>query len=214
MSAWTLWLDTIHQLLDVLSVNAGLGIVCMTIALRSVLLPLTWSIGYRACVRQKKMAKLKPALERIKEKYSADPRAYAEQTMALYGKNGIAPVDGRGLLGAIVQIPVFLGMFQTLKEAGAAARFLWIRDLSKPDVLLALLAGATTALLMAANPDLPESLRWFLIAVPSVLAVLAALKFCSALAVYWTVTNSFSAVQTAVLHRVVDKRIRSGALQI
>jgi membrane protein insertase Oxa1/YidC/SpoIIIJ len=43
--------------------------------------------------------------------------------------------------------------------------------------------------MMAANPDLPEQMRLLLILVPSILAAVAALKFCSALAVYWTISN-------------------------
>lgn len=76
-------------------------------------------------------------------------------------------------------------------------------------VLGALLAGLTTALVMMANPDLPEQMRLMLILVPSILAAVAALKFCSALAVYWTVSNCYSAAQTGLLHYVVAKRIRS-----
>jgi membrane protein insertase Oxa1/YidC/SpoIIIJ len=67
---------------------------------------------------------------------------------------------------------------------------------------------------MAANPDLPEQMRLILILVPSIMIAVAALKFCSALAVYWTVSNCYSAVQTYVLHYVVARRIRSGAVAI
>ena len=50
--------------------------------------------------------------------------------------------------------------------------------------------------------------------VPSILAAIAALKFCSALAVYWTVSNSYSALQTGLMHYVAAKRIKSGAVSI
>jgi YidC/Oxa1 family membrane protein insertase len=213
-----MWLDAIRGLLQFLSTNAGLGagfgIVALTLLLRTTLLPITWSNGYRACVRQKRMVKLQPELQRNKEKFTHEPRRYAEETMALYRKNGISPIDGRGLLGALVQLPIFLGMFQALKDAGIGVRFLWIRDLSKSDVLLALLAGLTTAMMMAVNPDLPESMRLFLIVVPSIFAILAAIKFCSALAVYWAASNCFSALQTIALHRVIAQRIKSGAVKI
>jgi membrane protein insertase Oxa1/YidC/SpoIIIJ len=69
-------------------------------------------------------------------------------------------------------------------------------------------------LMMAANPDLPEQMRLMLILVPSILAAVAALKFCSAVAVYWTVSNCYSAAQTGVLRYVVARRINSGALSI
>lgn len=88
------------------------------------------------------------------------------------------------------------------------------KDLSRPDFWLALLAGLTTMLLMSLNPDLPEHMRLVLILVPSIVAVVVALKVASALSLYWTASNCYSSVQTAVLHRVVARRIRSGALKI
>jgi membrane protein insertase Oxa1/YidC/SpoIIIJ len=57
-------------------------------------------------------------------------------------------------------------------------------------------------------------MRLILILVPSILAAVAALKCCSALAVYWTVSNCCSAIQTGVLHYVVARRIRSGVVSI
>ena len=69
-------------------------------------------------------------------------------------------------------------------------------------------------LMMMANPDLPESVRVIMIVVPSIIAIVAALKFSSALARYWATSNCFSAVQTTAWHFVVRRRIRTGALTI
>jgi YidC/Oxa1 family membrane protein insertase len=76
------------------------------------------------------------------------------------------------------------------------------------------IAGLTTALMMAVNPDMPEQLRIFMIVLPSIIAIIAALQFSSALAIYWATSNTFSALQTALLHAVVRRRIRSGAISI
>ena len=46
------------------------------------------------------------------------------------------------------------------------------------------------------------------------IAIVAALNFCSALAIYWATSNCFSAIQTVILHFVVDRRIRAGSLKI
>jgi membrane protein insertase Oxa1/YidC/SpoIIIJ len=48
-----------------------------------------------------------------------------------------------------------------------------------------------------------------MILVPSVLALVFALKFASALALYWTASNCFTAVQTFAVHRFVDRRLPS-----
>ena len=57
-------------------------------------------------------------------------------------------------------------------------------------------------------------MRLMLILVPGILALIAALKFCSALAVYWTVSNCFSTIQTCALHHVIARRIKAGVVRI
>jgi YidC/Oxa1 family membrane protein insertase len=218
MSLWSTWLDLIRGTLGVLSsdvgLGLGLGIIVATVLLRTVLLPIAWPNAYRACVRQKKMLKLQPELSALKERYGNDPQVYMQKLGELYRRHQVAMFDGKGLLGALVQLPLFLGMYRTLRNVGDGVRFLWVPNLLRPDMALALIAGLTTALMMAANPDLPEHVRMLMIILPSVLAIIAALKFSSALAIYWTASNAFSAVQTLALHAVVRRRIRSGAIHV
>lgn len=217
MALWTYWLNLLHGLLEFLSSQVGLGeglaIVVLTFAVRTAILPISWSSAYHNCVRQKRMARLQPELRRLKEQFGDQPAVYAEQLMALYRKNGMSVTDGRALLGSLAQLPVLLGLYQTLR-AGVSGRFLWTKDLSRPDLCLALLVGLTTVLLMSVNPDMPEHMRLMLVVLPSILAVVLALKVASAMSLYWTTSNCYSAVQTAVLHRVVARRIRSGALKV
>jgi YidC/Oxa1 family membrane protein insertase len=218
MQLWSFWIESLRSLLHVLSsdlgLGIGLGIIALTLATRLGLLPLTWSIGYRGCIRQKKMARLKPQLKHLKDEFGRDPTRYADKLQKLYAEHGLSFADARTLFGLIAQAPVLLGMYQVLRDGANAGRFLWIKDLAKPDLGIALLVGATTAILMAANPDLPEQMRLLLIAVPAIIAVITALKLCSALAVYFAVSNCFSAVQTYGLHAVVARRVRSGAIAI
>jgi YidC/Oxa1 family membrane protein insertase len=218
MELWTHWLKAIQALLSFLSseldLGVGLGIVVLTILLRTVILPISWPIAYRGSIRQKKMLRIQPELQRLKADCADRPRLYAERMMKVYQDNGIAVLDWRSVLGSLVQMPLLIGMYQSLRGLANGARFLWVETLSRPDPVFALFAGLTTMLLMAANPDLPEQMRVILILVPSILAAIAALKFCSALAVYWTVSNCYSAIQTSALHFVIARRIRSGALRI
>jgi YidC/Oxa1 family membrane protein insertase len=218
MELWAFWIEGIRSLLHFLAsdlgLGIGLGIFALTLVTRSALLPLTWSIGYRGCIRQKRMARLQPQLKRLKDEFGTDPKQYAEQLQKLYAAQGLSFLDARGLFALIAQTPIFLGMYQVFRESGNAGRFLWIRDLAKPDFALALIVGLTTALLMAANPDLPEQMRLVLIALPAIVAVITALKLCSALAIYFAVSNCFSAAQTYCLHALVARRVRSGAVVI
>jgi YidC/Oxa1 family membrane protein insertase len=218
MELWAQWLDAIHSLLIFLSsqvgLGTGLGIVALTLLLRTLILPISWPIAYRGSIRQKKMLRLQPELARLKLEYGNEPRIYAERMMKLYQDNGMTVMDWRSVLGSLVQMPLFLGMYQTLRAGVNGARFLWVETLARPDPVFAILAALTTMLMMAANPDLPEQMRVLLILIPSILAAIAALKFCSALAVYWTVSNCYSAIQTGALHYVIARRVKSGAVRI
>ena len=218
MNPWTLWLDALRSLVETLSTEVGLGlglaVISATLMVRMLLLPISWSAAYRGCIRQKKMTRLQPQLQLLKEKYGTKPDVYMQQMTALYRKHGLSLVDGKALLSGIAQMPLLLGMFQALRNVGDGIRFLWVPNLLKPDTLFALIAGATTALMIAANPDLPEQMRLFMIIIPSVIAVVAALKICSALSLYWIASNCFSAVQTSALHFIVARRLRAGTLKI
>jgi YidC/Oxa1 family membrane protein insertase len=218
MELWAQWLNVIHSLLIFLSsgvgLGTGLGIVVLTLLLRTLILPISWPIAYRGSIRQKQMLRLQPELARLKLEYGNEPRIYAERMMKLYQDNGMTVMDWRSVVGSLLQTPLFLGMYQTLRAGGNGARFLWVETLARPDPVFAILAALTTMLMMAANPDLPEQMRLILILLPGILAAVMALKFCSALAVYWTVSNCYSAIQTGALHYVIARRIRSGAVKI
>jgi YidC/Oxa1 family membrane protein insertase len=218
MDIWAWWLDSLGSIVTALAADAGLGlglaIVVATVLLRSVVLPLAWPIAYRACIRQKKLAKLQPELRALQDRFRDQPDVYLRKLTELYKANELAVVDTRTFLGAIAQMPLFLGMFQVLRNAGDGVCFLWVPNLLRPDVALAVIAGLTTALMMAVNPDLPEQVRVFMIVLPSILAVVAALQFSSALAIYWATSNAFSAIQTVLLHALVRRRIDAGRVRI
>jgi YidC/Oxa1 family membrane protein insertase len=218
MELWTLWLGAIQGLLTFLSsqigLGAGVGIVTLTLLLRTAILPISWRVGYRGSIRQKKMLRLQPELQRLKVECGDDTQLYAQRMMKLFKDHGMSAIDLGSILGSLVQMPLFLGMYQTLRAGTNGARFLWVQTLSRPDPWFALIAGLTTLLVMTANPDLPEQMRLILILVPGILAALAALKLCSALAVYFTVSNCYSALQTGVMHYVISRRIKSGAISI
>lgn len=218
MQVWSLWLESLRAVLDFLSsdlgLGLGLGIVVLTLCLRGLLLPVSWSCAYRACLQQKRLGRMQPELQRLRERYSAQPQLLAEETMRLYRRRGLRIVETRPILGALAQMPVFLGMFSMLRQGVEGARFLWVASLSRPDFWLALIAAVTTSLMMLANPDLPEQTRLALVLIPGMIAFVFALKFASALAIYWATSNCFTAAQTFAVHLLVNRQIRAGTIEI
>ena len=216
MQLWANWLEALQFALQFFSstfgVSAGVAIVLLTLTLRLALLPVSWSAAYLGCVHRKKLEKLQPELQRLRERFGREPAVLARKTARLYRDRNLALVEWRTFFGSLAQMPVFIGMFQLLRAGANAGKFLWASSLARPDLLLAIIAGITTALMIAANPDLPEQARVILMVLPSVVAILFAMNCASALALYWITSNIFTAAQTATVHFVVGRRIRSGAI--
>jgi YidC/Oxa1 family membrane protein insertase len=218
LQIWTAWLESLRTILEILSSNVGLGsglaIVVLTLILRFALLPVSWRFAYSACIHQKRLKNLQPEIQRIRERFRDEPQYLGQATMELYRKNGLRLLETGPILGALVQMPVLLGLFSVLRQGWEQARFLWVANLSRPDFYLAVIAGATTALMILANPDLPEHTRMFMLLLPSIIAFVFALKFASALALYWIASNCFTAAQTWAVHHLVGRRIQSGVIKL
>lgn len=215
---WTAWLDLITTALNFLASDVGLGlglsIVVLTVLLRTALIPASWSAAYAGGVRQKKMKLLQPEMEALKAKHSGKPEIYSREMMKLYQSYGLKLVDGRSFLVSLAQLPVFFGMFRVLRGMGNGVRFLWIPDLPKPNVVLAIIVGLTTAIMIAVNPDMPEQTKMLMPVISSVVALASALHVGSALGLYWATSSLFSAAQTIAVHKLIKRRMQSGALKI
>lgn len=201
---------TLEEMLKTLAADWGLGvglaIVVLTIAVRAALMPLTWTLAYRSVLRQAKLATLEPHLKIIRRCYNKDPWAQLRTTRKLYRQHGLSIVDGKMLLGACVQIPVFCWLYQTLIDGTGAAPFLWISNLGHPDALLATSAALTTAAAIAAAPSMSEHMRLPIIVLPGIFCFIAALHFSSAIALYLTTTNLFSAAQMLAVRQTLSMR--------
>jgi len=113
--------------------NYGIAIIILTILIRILFWPLT----HKSTKSMKKMQELQPQMAELKKKHKDSPKKLQEETMALYKKNKVNPMSG--CLPMIVQIPVFIALFVVLRSAIELrfAHFLWIKDLSEPERLLA-----------------------------------------------------------------------------
>jgi len=213
MELWHAWTDLLGSILNTLALDwglgAGLAIIVVTVAVRLMLMPLTWTLAWRGALRQAQHAKLAPEIARIRERHASEPRAQMEQIAELYRRHGVSLADGKCLLGGLAQIPVIYGLYRALSNAAVGGRFLWIRDLARPDVLLAIVAALTTAASMAVAPHLSEQTRVMMIVLPAVLCLMAAAHFSSGVGLYWITSNLISTAQTLVLR---SRLRRSGLL--
>lgn len=135
---WMRWLSFgIQELLNLLYGligNWGVAIIALAVLVRVILSP----IG-RAAARQQrewldKQEVLKPELAEIKAAYKGGEQV--ERIIELYEVHGVNPYAGlKSLLVVLLQIPVFVALFNILGQAVEfrEAGFLWIDSLALPD---------------------------------------------------------------------------------
>lgn len=86
----------------------GFAIITLTAAIRFLLNP----IYTQQMHLSKKMEEIKPHLDTLSKKHKNDKQKLQEEQMKLYKEKGINPASG--CLFALIQIPVFIGLYQVL----------------------------------------------------------------------------------------------------
>ena len=133
--------------------DLGLVIFVITLLIRLALYPLTSS----SIKAQRSMQELQPKLEEIKRLYPNDKQKQTQATMELYKNNKVNPLAS--CLPMLVQLPLLIALYLALRDGLASANLgqnlyafvhnpgllnpvsLWVINLSKPNVVLAVLAG-------------------------------------------------------------------------
>ena len=194
--------------------NYGVAIILLTACVKGVL----WPLQNKANRSMRKMSALAPKMQELKEKYKDDPTRMNQEVMKLYKEHGVNPVGG--CLPMMIQIPIFFGLFSMLGQAAELrnARFLWVHDLSQPDILfiipglswvpglsipgvglpinvLPLLMGATNIWLMRMTPKTGDSTQRRIMMFMPLIFLFFCYNFAAALALYYTTQNLFTILQ-------------------
>lgn len=211
-----LLLSAMNGLHDLTHLGYGWTIVLITVLIKMLFWPLT-----AASTRSmKRMQQLAPELAALKEKYKDDVQKQTAKTWEIYKKNKVNPMSG--CLPMVIQMPVFIGFFTMLRSAIElrGASFLWAVDLSKPDTLF-MIPGLTFIPILSTPEGLPFNLLPLLMggamlwqshltpASPGMdptqqkmmrymplIFLLFLYNYSSGLALYWTVNNMLTILQT------------------
>jgi len=119
--------------------HPGVAIVALALSVKLLLLPLTTVAERLQEQVNATQARLQPGIDAIKAAHRGEERA--RRTLAVYRAEGVHPLYTlKSLLGVLIQLPVFIAVFDMLAEDFDLHRvsFLWIPDLSRPDELLRL----------------------------------------------------------------------------
>lgn len=118
--------------------NYGIAIMVLVVIIRTLLHPLAVFQQKSMYRMQEAQARLKPKLDAIKDKYPNDKVKVNQETMKLYGEEGVNPMASMvGMLPMMLQMPILIALWTALntdvhlRHAGFDPW--WITDLSAPD---------------------------------------------------------------------------------
>jgi YidC/Oxa1 family membrane protein insertase len=195
--------------------NFGLAILLLTVVVRVILLPTTFS----QMRSTKAMQSLQPKMQELQKKYGrTNPQKLNQEVMKLYKEAGISPLGC--LWPMLIQMPIWIALYQSIMRALAATpedllalsqnlyswdivrqaiplneNFLWW-NLAQPDpyLVLAVLVGGTMWVQQkmvtapATDPRQAQMTQMTTLMMPLMFGLFT-LSFPSGLALYWVVSN-------------------------
>ena len=91
----------------------GLAIILVTLILRLILFPLM----QKQIKSSYRMQQFSPRIQEIQERYADDQQRQAEEMQKVYAEIGFNPITG--CLPLLLQMPIFVALFQVLQEMGS-----------------------------------------------------------------------------------------------
>jgi YidC/Oxa1 family membrane protein insertase len=199
--------------IDKVTGNYGWSIILLTILVRIIFYP----VNAKQAKAMKGMQKVQPELKKIQEKYKDDREQLNKEMMELYRRHKVNPLAG--CLPMLVQLPVFLGLYNALMQAIELrhAPFVgWITDLSQPDRLgtlgipfvsppgipiLTLLMGASMLVQQKMTPAAGDPAQQRMMMFLPVIFTVMFVNFPSGLVLYWFANNVMSIGQQYMTNR-------------
>lgn len=206
MVAWHALVTLLSLVLSTLTIayggSLGLAIITLSLLTRLALLPLTLSMARHSEAQQRILHSLRREIEQLQTKYRLHPRKLAAELNHLYQKHGAKPVSGANLLGVLVQLVLGAGVYSAIVRGLArGSRFLWIRNLTQPNALLAVITGIVAGLASLMGPHLPQQSRVWLTLCPALLTVILGWRLASGVVLYWAASSAVSGFQALLLRR-------------
>ncbi len=121
-------LEMLHKIFK----NYGLAIIALTLLINLILFPFT----RQSMLSMKRMQQIQPLVAKLREQCKDNPQRLNKETMELYKKHKVNPFGG--CLPMLLQMPVFIALYVAISKFVRliGADFLWIHDLSSPDVVM------------------------------------------------------------------------------
>lgn len=194
----------------------GVAIIILTLLVRLILFP----SSVKTMKNQRVLNEIQPKIQEIQKKHKDDKEKQVKETLEVYKQAKINPFGS--LLPTIIQLPLLIALYRVfgrgfnpselvnlysfIPNPGIInASFLGLIDLSRPNIILAILAGIfqfiQTKITMphfkktGAKSDFAKTMQTQMIYFFPFLTVLILVGLPSALALYWTVGSVFLIIE-------------------
>jgi YidC/Oxa1 family membrane protein insertase len=189
------------------------SIVALTVLVRMLLVPLT----VRQIHSMQSMQRHAPEMKEIQRKYKGDRQKMNEELMKFYRENRINPASS--CLPLVAQIPVFIGLYFTLKTLSRQAAhglisgsLAWLNIFHITEkanqgwgpLLLVVYAVSQTTSTYLMSTTMDKTQRTIMLILPLVFLTVVA-RFPQGLVIYWVTTNLWTVGQGVITRRLVPK---------
>jgi YidC/Oxa1 family membrane protein insertase len=187
------------------------SIVGLTIIVRMLLVPLT----VKQIHSMQNMQAHAPQMKEIQRKYKGDRQKLNEELMKFYKENNINPASS--CLPLLAQIPVFIGLFYTLRTFAKhppAGDLSWLHFLPNIAqhadkhwsgfVLLVIYVSSQLASTYFMSGTMQQSQRVLMMILPFAFIPFI-LRFPAGLVLYWMTTNLWTVGQGLITRRLIPK---------
>ncbi|WP_291322793.1 membrane protein insertase YidC [Desulfonatronospira sp.] len=191
--------------------NYGVAILLLTLVIKIIF----WPLSHKSYKSMNQMKKLQPMMTKIREKHKDDRKAMNEEMMRLYKTYKVNPLGG--CLPILVQIPVFIALYQgllgsvELRHAPFISHIpftdiVWLADLSARDpfYITPLLMGATMFLQQRMAPAPGDPLQARIMQFLPLVFIFIFITFPSGLVIYWLANNVLSIGQQWYMLKSAD----------
>lgn len=185
----------------------GLAIIIFTLLFRLILLPLTLRQQKSTIESQVKMSAVKPVTDEIQAELKAtdDPseqQALNMEMMEIYRENdiNIGSQLSAGCLPLLLQMPIFVAMFQVLRRSEEIANtsFLGI-ELGETSIILAVITGVIyllqSRMMIKSMPEEQQSSAGTTMYITPVMMFMFAVTGPAGIGLYWLASGIFTILQ-------------------
>lgn len=179
--------------------NWGVAIIVLTLCIKIAF----WPLSQKSYNSMEQMKKLQPMMQKLREKYANDRDTLNREIMQLYRTYKVNPAGG--CLPILLQIPVFIGLYQALLNSIELrhatfiyylpfTHLVWLADLSAADpfYITPLLMGASMFLQQKLTPASGDPTQQKIMMVMPIIFTVMFLNFPAGLVIYWLFNNLLS----------------------